>query len=89
MTLHAATELHELISSGAGSEITTSGRFEGSYALWLERDRADYAFYLGAGALALVAVVLTGFAGLLVKRTMRVTLPGGAGGEISDQGGEG
>lgn len=45
-------------------------------ALWLVRDDRDYAFYLGAGALGLVGVVLTGFSALLVKRTFRVSRDG-------------
>jgi len=52
-------------------------------ALWLVRDDRDYAFYLGAGALGLVGVVLTGFSALLVKRTIRVTRDGL---DYSDQG---
>lgn len=55
------------------------------YALWLVRDDRDYAFYLGAGGLALVGIVLTGFAGLLVKRTIRVSATSF---EVSDQGGD-
>jgi hypothetical protein len=52
-------------------------------ALWLVRDDRDYAFYLGAGALGLVGVVLTGFSALLVKRTFRVSRDGL---DYSDQG---
>jgi hypothetical protein len=55
-------------------------------ALWLVRERADYAFWLGLSAMALVGVVLTGFAGLLIKRTIRI---GRDGFEVSDQGREG
>lgn len=73
-----------LFLAGGGIAMTAYA----AYALWLVRDHADFAFYLGAGALLLVAIVLTGFAGLIVKRTIRVNAPGGFGGEISDQGGE-
>jgi len=45
-------------------------------ALWIVRDRPQLAFSLGLGALMLIAIVLTGFAGLLVKRTINVALPG-------------
>lgn len=55
-----------------------------TYSLWLVRDDRDYAFYLGAGALMLVGIVLTGFAGLLVKRTIRVEGPAGLGFEAKD-----
>ena len=55
-----------------------------AYSLWLVRDDRDYAFYLGAGALALIGIVLTGFAGLLVKRTIRVSATSF---EVTDQGG--
>lgn len=54
-----------------------------SYALWLNRDNADHAFYLGLAAMALIGVVLTGFAGLLVKRTVRVSPTSF---EVTDQG---
>ena len=73
-----------LFLAGGGIAMTAYA----GYALWLVKDRADFAFYLGAGALFLVAIVLTGFAGLIVKRTIRVNGPGGIGGEISDQGGD-
>jgi hypothetical protein len=53
-----------------------------AYALWLVREKPAYAFQLGAGSLVLVGVVLTGFAGLLIRRTIRVNRDGI---EISDQ----
>ncbi|TKD50591.1 hypothetical protein [Sphingomonas baiyangensis] len=55
-----------------------------SYALWLVRARPDFAFYLGAGALILIAIVLTGFAGLLVKRSVKGGI-GVATFEVTDQ----
>jgi hypothetical protein len=56
-----------------------------SVVLWLVRENADYAFYLGLCAMALIGVVLTGFAGLLMKRTIRATILGNEI-EVSDQG---
>ncbi len=41
-------------------------------ALYLVRTVAALAFWLGMAAMALVGVVLTGFAGLVVKRTLRI-----------------
>lgn len=55
-------------------------------ALWIIRERGgpvEYVFYLGAGALGLVGIVLTGFSALLVKRTFRV---GREGFEYTDTG---
>lgn len=37
-------------------------------ALYIVRTHPNYAFYLGAGALMLVAIVITGFASLITKR---------------------
>lgn len=71
--------------AGGGVAMTV---FAGA-ALYLVRGEPDFAFYLGVGALMLIGIVLTGFAGLLVKRTIRVNGPGGMSGEISDHGGEG
>jgi len=68
-----------LFLAGGGIAMTAYA----AYALWLVRDHANYAFYLGAGALALVAIVLTGFAGLIVKRTLRLSKDGL---EVTDQG---
>ena len=56
----------------------------GAYALWLVRGRPDYAFYLGLSAMALIAIVLTGFAGLLIKRTIKGSVLGNSF-EISDE----
>ena len=55
-----------------------------AYALWLVRGRPDYAFYLGLAAMVLIAIVLTGFAGLLIKRTIKGTVLGNSF-EISDE----
>ncbi|QNQ09236.1 hypothetical protein [Sphingomonas alpina] len=40
------------------------------FALWIVRGEAKFAFYLGETALAIVLIVLTGFAGLLVRRRL-------------------
>lgn len=39
-------------------------------ALYIVRDHPNYAFYLGAGALLLLAIVITGFASLITKRDL-------------------
>lgn len=56
-----------------------------AWALWLVRENATYAFYLGLSAMALIGIVLTGFAGLLVKRTIRGEVVGNSI-EIEDHG---
>lgn len=53
-------------------------------ALWLVRAQPERVFWLGLVALALIAIVLTGFAGLLIKRTIRGSFAGSSF-EISDQ----
>jgi hypothetical protein len=53
-------------------------------ALFLVRDHANYAFYLGLTALFIVIVIMTGFAGLLIKRTIKGSLLGNNF-EISDE----
>jgi hypothetical protein len=70
-----------ILMAGGGVAMTAYA----AYALWLVRDRADYAFYLGAGALVLIGIVLTGFAGLLIKRTIRGSIVGSSF-EINDGG---
>ena len=57
-----------------------------AYALWLVRHDASFVFWLGLSALALVAITLTGFAALIVKRTIRLSRDGL---EISDHQDEG
>lgn len=66
----------------AGGGLSMTGY--AGYALWLVRERPDYAFRLGIGALILIAIVLTGFAGLLIKRTIKGSVLGSSF-EISDQ----
>jgi len=70
-----------ILLAGGGMAMTAFA----SVVLWLVRDNADYAFYLGLCAMALIGVVLTGFAGLLMKRTIRATILGNEI-EVSDQG---
>lgn len=40
------------------------------WVLWLVRERPQYAFYLGIGGFLMIAIVTTGFAGLLVRRSI-------------------
>ncbi len=42
------------------------------WMLWKGNAPAGFLFYMGMAALGLVAIVLTGFSGLLVKRTLRL-----------------
>lgn len=69
-----------ILLAGGGMAMTAFA----SVVLWLVRENADYAFYLGLCAMALIGVVLTGFAGLLMKRTIRANILGNEV-EISDQ----
>lgn len=45
-------------------------------SLYLVREQASLAFWLGLAAMGLIGVVLTGFAGLIVKRTLRLSRDG-------------
>lgn len=69
-----------ILLAGGGMAMTVFA----SVVLWLVKDNADYAFYLGLCAMALIGVVLTGFAGLLMKRTIRANILGNEI-EVSDQ----
>lgn len=40
------------------------------WVLWLVREHPQYAFYLGIGGFIMIAIVTTGFAGLLVRRSI-------------------
>lgn len=42
------------------------------WMLWKGNAPSGFLFYMGMTALGLVAIVLTGFSGLLVKRTLRL-----------------
>jgi hypothetical protein len=55
-----------------------------AFAMWLVRSVAQYVLWLGLAAHVAVLVVLTGFAGLLVKRMVRGSVAG-ASFEVSDQ----
>lgn len=55
--------------------------------MWWLRARADYVFWLSIICHLHIFVSITGFAGLLMKRTIRATLAGNSV-EISDAGGE-
>ena len=69
-----------ILLAGGGMSMTIYA----SFVLWLVRHDATYAFYLGLSAMALIGVVLTGFAGLLVKRTLKASVAGSSF-EASDQ----
>ena len=66
----------------AGSGVSNTGI--AVYALVLVQRHARYAFYIGIGALLLIAVVQTGIAALLVKRNIRGSMFGNSF-EISDE----
>lgn len=40
------------------------------WVLWIVRATPQYAFYLGVGGFLMIAIVTTGFAGLLVRRSI-------------------
>ena len=61
-----------ILLAGGGMAMTAYA----SVVLWLVKENADYAFYLGLCAMGLIGVVLTGFAGLLMKRTIRANILG-------------
>ncbi len=69
-----------ILLAGGGMAMTVFA----SVVLYLVRDVATYAFYLGLCAMALIGVVLTGFAGLLVKRTIKGSVVGNEF-EVTDQ----
>lgn len=50
----------------AGCSVTMTAYV--AWVLWIVKNRADYAFYLGLAGFIMIAIVTTGFAGLLVKR---------------------
>ena len=64
-----------LVQAGAGMTLTAYA----GYAMYQEaRFKAVWPiFYLGAGALILVGVILTGFAGMLISRSLEVQGPMG------------
>lgn len=66
--------------AGGGASMTA---YAGA-ALYLERDHPAYVFSLGLAAHLSIVIVLTGFAGLLIKRTIKAG-DGKRSLEISDQ----
>ena len=66
----------------AGSGVSNTGI--AVYALVLVQQHARYAFYMGIGALLLIAVVQTGITALLVKRNIKGSMFGNSF-EISDE----
>lgn len=50
----------------AGCSVTMTAYV--TWVLWIVKAREDYAFYLGIAGFLMIAIVTTGFAGLLVKR---------------------
>lgn len=67
----------------AGGGIAMTGY--AGWSLWMVRSVPQYAFYLGLAAHVSILVVLTGFAGLLVKRMLKANVAG-ASFEANDQG---
>lgn len=63
-----------LLMAGAGMVMTIYAAF----ALYLVRDVATDVLALGLSAHVIVFVVVTGFAGLLVKRMIKASIPGGS-----------
>ena len=67
----------------AGGGVAMTGY--AGWSLWMVRTEPQYAFYLGLAAHVSILVVLTGFAGLLVKRMLKANVAG-ASFEANDQG---
>lgn len=55
-----------------------------SAALYIVRGNPNFAFYLGLAALMLIGIIVTGFAGLIVKRDIDINAMG-AKFHVSDQ----
>jgi len=70
-----------LFLAGGGVAMTAYA----GWSLWMVRAVAQYAFWLGLAAHVSILVVLTGFAGLLVKRMLKANVAG-ASFEANDQG---
>lgn len=70
-----------LFLAGGGIAMTAYA----GWSLWMVRAVAQYAFWLGLAAHVSILVVLTGFAGLLVKRMLKANVAG-ASFEANDQG---
>ncbi len=52
----------------AGCSVTMTAYV--TWVLWIVKAKANYAFYLGIAGFIMIAIVTTGFAGLLVKRML-------------------
>lgn len=61
-----------LFLAGGGAVMTAYA----AWSLWMVRVVAQYAFYLGLAAHVSILVVLTGLAGLLVKRMLKANVAG-------------
>lgn len=61
-----------LMLAGGGAVMTAYA----AWALWMVRAVSQYAFYLGLAAHVSILIVLTGFAGLLVKRMLKANIAG-------------
>lgn len=61
-----------LFLAGGGMAMTAFA----TWSLWLVRETPSFAFWLGMTAMGMVGIVLTGFAGLIVKRTLRLSRDG-------------
>jgi len=69
-----------MLMAGGGLAMTVFAGF----SLYLVRSVPAYAFYLGLAALFLIGIVITGYAGLLIKRTIKGSVLGSSF-EISDE----
>lgn len=67
--------------AGAGVAMTAYA----GYALWLVRNDPRSALYLGLSAHLLIGIVITGYAGLLVRRQVKVKGPLGMSIEANDE----
>lgn len=61
-----------MLMAGCGVSMSVYAGF----SLFLVRRNPNYAFYLGCGALLLIAIVITGFASLITKRDIDVNALG-------------
>lgn len=69
-----------MLMAGGGISMTVFAAF----TLYIVRQVPAYAFYMGLAALFLIGIVITGYAGLLIKRTIKGSVLGSSF-EISDE----
>lgn len=69
-----------MLMAGCGLSMTAFAAF----ALYIVRNNPNYAFYMGLAALFLIGIIVTGYAGLLIKRTIKGSVLGTSF-EISDE----